>query len=107
MTCFNMVDEELSCSEPGIGIRDPVDPANLWCGSTWNDVLENCLNKCPEGTDEECSSGDICYDLTGNDLICKAEGFGVKKKADPQGRWCGDSYNHMMEFVSSCDDDVY
>lgn len=64
-------------------------------------VLENCPKKCPEGTDDECEDGMICYDLTGNEpTICKTEGFPVKRKADPNKRFCGDSYNHMMEFVS-------
>jgi hypothetical protein len=42
---------------------------------------------CPEGTDEECAIlgiGMICYDLTGNDLICEEAGVGVKEKGDPQ-----------------------
>ena len=64
-------------------------------------VLENCPKKCPEGTNEECGAGEQCFDLTGNEpMICKTEGFGVKKKADPTKRFCGDTYNQMMEFVS-------
>ena len=57
---------------------------DLWCGSSWNDVLENCAKNCPEGSDEECGPGLICYDLTGNDLICETAGVGVKEKGDPQ-----------------------
>lgn len=32
-------------------------------------------------------------------MVCKTEGFGVKKKGDPHKRWCGDDYNHMMKMV--------
>lgn len=87
MTCFNMSEDETKCEEEGVGIKEPVDSANLWCGTSWNDVLENCAMACPEGSDEECSAsgatGLSCYDLTGNDLICKVQGFGVKEKGDP------------------------
>ena len=54
---------------------------------------------CPEGTDEECGPGMICYDLTGNDVICRTAGIGVKENGDPDKRWCGSDYNDMM---SSC-----
>ena len=41
-------------------------------------------------------------------MVCKTEGFGVKKKGDPHKRWCGDDYNHMMKMVRRviifCDD---
>ncbi|KAL3790789.1 hypothetical protein ACHAWO_012923, partial [Cyclotella atomus] len=97
--CFNMADEEMSCNTTGVGIREPVDSANLWCGSSWNNVLEECRAGCPEGTDEECALlgiGMICYDLTGNDLICEEAGVGVKEKGDPQTRWCGATFNDML-----------
>ena len=99
MICFDMSTEEMSCNETGVGIREPVDPLHLWCGATWNQVLEECPKACPEGSDEECGPGMICYDLTGNDKICRTPGIGVKEKGDPQKRWCGADYNDMM---SSC-----
>jgi hypothetical protein len=99
MICFDMSTEEMACNETGVGIKDPVDPLHLWCGSTWNNVLEECPMPCPEGTDEECGAGMICYDLTGNDKICRTQGIGVKEKGDPNKRWCGSDYNDMM---SSC-----
>ena len=34
-SCFNMSEEEESCVEAGVGIREPVDPDMLWCGTTW------------------------------------------------------------------------
>ena len=100
MKCFDMSDEVESCMEEGVGIKEPTDSDNLWCGQTWNDVLENCAKKCPEGTDEECGFHGVCYDLTGNDLICKTEGYGVKAKADKSKRFCGSSWLDMMEHVS-------
>ncbi|KAL7482139.1 hypothetical protein ACHAW6_007834 [Cyclotella cf. meneghiniana] len=99
MICFDMSTEKVSCNETGVGIKDPVDPLHLWCGSSWNNVLEDCPKACPEGTDEECGVGMICYDLTGNDVICRTSGIGVKEKGDPNKRWCGSDYNDMM---SSC-----
>ena len=89
--CFNMSEEEQACNETGVGIREPVDSAMLWCGSSWNNVLEECRAGCPEGTDEECAMygiGMVCYDLTGNDLICEEAGKGVKEKGDPQTVRC-------------------
>jgi hypothetical protein len=96
MTCFNMATENVTCTEVGVGIKEPVDSANLWCGATWNEVLENCAKSCPEGSDEECGDGMMCYDLTGNDLICEYEGVGVKEKGDPDTRFCGVDYNDML-----------
>ena len=87
MICFNMSEEEQSCNTTGVGIKDPVDSKMLWCGSSWNNVLEECRAGCPEGTDEECEMygiGMVCYDLTGNDLICEEPNVGVKEKGDPQ-----------------------
>ena len=98
MTCWDMSEEEMYCNTTGVGIVEPTDPDMLWCGNSWNNVLEECPKKCPSGSDEECGFFGVCYDLTGNDLICKTEGFGVKKKGDPNKRFCGDSYMQMMEF---------
>lgn len=96
MTCFNMSEEEIQCSEEGVGIKEPVDPDMLWCGNDWIHLVENCPKKCPEGTDEECGFiGTRCFDMTGSDLICKTEGFGVKEKGDPNKRFCGSSFAQM------------
>ncbi|KAL9185661.1 hypothetical protein ACHAXT_003438, partial [Thalassiosira profunda] len=98
MVCFDMSTEDEWCNATGVGIKNKTDPDNLWCGTSWNHVLENCPKKCPEGTDEECGFLGACFDLTGNDLICAVEGAGVKVAGDPQERWCGSTYNQMMEF---------
>lgn len=96
MICFNMKDENVTCAEEGVGIKERVDPDMLWCGNDWMHLVENCPKKCPEGSDEECGFfGSTCYDMTGSDLICKTEGFGVKEKGDPMKRFCGTSYSHM------------
>ena len=96
MICFNMKDENVTCAEEGVGIKERVDPDMLWCGNDWMHLVENCPKKCPEGSDEECGFfGCTCYDMTGSDLICKTEGFGVKEKGDPMKRFCGTSYSHM------------
>jgi len=88
------------CSEPGVGVKAKVDPANLWCGTDWNNVLENCAKNCVEGSDEECGMGSKCFDLSGNDLICEVAGVGVKPKGDPLKRYCGATYQDMMKSVS-------
>jgi hypothetical protein len=96
MICFNMKDENVTCAEEGVGIKEPVDPDMLWCGNDWTHLVENCPKKCPEGSDEECGfMGTTCYDMTGSDLVCKTEGFGVKKKGDPLQRFCGTSFAQM------------
>ena len=86
MICYDMTDEPTSCNTTGVGIQEATPPENLWCGSSWNHVLENCAMPCPQGSDEECvlaGIGMVCYDLTGNDLICETAGVGVKEKGDP------------------------
>jgi len=96
MICFNMKDENVTCAEEGVGIKEPVDPDMLWCGNDWTHLVENCPKKCPEGSDEECGfMGTTCYDMTGSDLLCKTEGFGVKEKGDPLKRFCGTSFAQM------------
>ena len=40
MSCFNMQFDEESCLMEGVGIKEPTDPANLWCGSGWFQLLE-------------------------------------------------------------------
>lgn len=101
MKCFTMTGNKTDvCSEAGVGIKNVTDPKNLWCGSDWNNVLETCAKACPEGSDEECGPGLICYDLTGNDKICTTVGVPVKVKGDPLKRYCGATYNDMMKTVS-------
>eukprot|EP00984_Skeletonema_dohrnii_P000554 scaffold177_cov113-Skeletonema_dohrnii-CCMP3373.AAC.8 len=97
MSCFNMSEEEMSCSEEGVGIKAKVDPANLWCGETWLHMLENCPKPCPEGSDEECGNGMICYDMSNEEKKCLYMGYGVKEKDDPSKRFCGKTFAHMHE----------
>jgi len=97
MTCFNMSDEEVSCSKEGVGIKPKVDPANLWCGETWIHMLENCPKACPEGSDEECGPGLTCFDMSSEDKICLYVGYGVKEKDDPEKRFCGETFSKMLE----------
>jgi len=97
MICYNMAEEEVKCAEEGVGIKNKTDSANLWCGQSWNHVLENCERSCPEGSDEECPAGSVCFDLTGSDLICMTEGYGVKEKGDPDKMFCGATYEEMLK----------
>ena len=97
MTCFNMSEEETSCTTEGKGIRPRVDPKNLWCGNSWIHMLENCPKPCPEGSDEECGNGMTCFDMSNEELICEYIGYGVKEKDDPEKRFCGDTYEKMHQ----------
>ncbi len=97
MTCFNMSEEEKSCSSAGVGIKAKTDPANLWCGKSWLDMLENCPKPCPEGTDEECGDDMICYDMSNEAKVCEYMGYGVKERDDPNKRFCGKTFAHMHE----------
>ncbi len=110
MSCFNMSEEEQSCSAAGVGIKEKTDPANLWCGKSWLDMLENCPKPCPEGTDEECGDGMICYDMSNEAKVCEYMGYGVKERDDPNKRFCGKTFAHMHESCpkkcpSGADDD--
>lgn len=40
MKCFNMQSEETPCATVGVGVKEPTDPANLWCGSNYIQLLE-------------------------------------------------------------------
>ncbi len=97
MTCFNMSEEETSCSDEGVGIQEKIDPAMMWCGETWLHMLENCPKACPDGSDEECGPGMSCFDMTNEEKPCLYVGYGVKEKDDPSKRFCGNDYKHMHE----------
>lgn len=97
MVCFNMSEEETSCSDEGVGITEKIDPANMWCGETWLHMLENCPKACPDGSDEECGDGMSCYDMSNEEKKCLYVGYGVKEKDDPSKRFCGNDFAHMQE----------
>ena len=56
LRCFDMRHEEAQCMEEGVGVREPADPANLWCGSSYLQLAENCQKACPDGDDASCGS---------------------------------------------------
>lgn len=94
--------EDQSCLIEGVGIQEEVNPSNLWCGSSWLQLTENCSKACPEGSNDECgrdSAGSlmICYDMSASDQVCQRAGKGIKEKGDPNKRFCGSSYQNMME----------
>ena len=78
-----MKDEDEPCSTPGVGIKNATDPALLWCGSTWLNLVENCEKACPEGTDEECGTDWYgnpmkCFEMPPEE-VCKEEGVVSRK----------------------------
>ena len=40
MSCFNVQFDEESCLTEGVGIKESTDPSNLWCDSSWFQLLE-------------------------------------------------------------------
>jgi hypothetical protein len=74
MTCFNMKDEEESCLEAGVGVKDPVDPSSMWCGQNWSHALGQCSTPCPFGGG--CPGGEMCW--AGVECTSRLE---AKKKA--------------------------
>ena len=38
--------------------------SSFYCGSDWNDAINNCKKKCPSSDDTECPFDEHCYSLT-------------------------------------------
>mmetsp|Transcript_9742 Transcript_9742/g.21041 ORF Transcript_9742/g.21041 Transcript_9742/m.21041 type:complete len:1023 (-) Transcript_9742:106-3174(-) len=69
-----------------------------FCGSTWGDASSDCEHKqpCPNGTDEECTNGGVCW----ADTTCDSNnGAGLLyNKNDPSHlRFCGSSWTDASE----------
>lgn len=75
------------------------DPTNWWCGTSWSNMLENCEKRCE--TDADCAPNSwtegYCYRTSGGPDNCSTPGVGVKAAAPPGSRWCGTSWNNMLE----------
>ncbi|KAL9189137.1 hypothetical protein ACHAXT_011627 [Thalassiosira profunda] len=72
-----------------------------FCGTSWGDASSNCdaRQPCPSGTDQECTSGGVCW----ADTDCNtAEGHGILfDKGHPSHmRFCGISWNDASDNCS-------
>ena len=73
--------------------------ANLWCGTNYKMLVEQCPKRCEGGTDDECgkdADGNdmICFDMSTEETVCNMTGVGIKEPTDPDNLWCGTSWNH-------------
>ena len=79
------------------------DPSNWWCGSSWTDMLESCSKRCT--TDEDCAPNSwekgTCFRTVGGPENCSTPGVGVKAPIAPDSRWCGSTWNDMLETCSA------
>jgi hypothetical protein len=55
----------------------------LWCGKNYKDLVENCPQECPGGSDDECDGDMICFDMSTEEMSCNETGVGIKDPVDP------------------------
>lgn len=86
------------------------NPDNWWCGTSYSNMLETCSKRCT--TDEDCKASSssweagFCYKTTGGPENCATEGVPVKEPVPEGSRWCGSSWNDMLETcVGMCEAD--
>ncbi|KAL7482816.1 hypothetical protein ACHAW6_012959 [Cyclotella cf. meneghiniana] len=79
------------------------DPNNWWCGTSWANMLETCSKRCQ--TDEDCAVSSwekgTCYKTTGGAENCSTPGVPVKEASEPGSKWCGSTWNDMLETCSA------
>ena len=100
-----LLQEELKKEADEIAMNNP---DNWWCGTSWSNMLEKCEKRCE--TDEDCKPNSwtegFCYRTTGGPENCRTPGVGVKAAAAPGSRWCGTSWNNMLETCAAmCESD--
>ena len=75
------------------------DPNNWWCGSSYSNMLETCTKRCT--TDEDCKPSSweegFCFKTTGGPDNCSTPGVPVKEPVPEGSRWCGSTWNSMLE----------
>lgn len=84
------------------------DPDNWWCGSSWTDMLERCSKRCTSDSDCVVNSWDtaICFKTPGGEGNCAIEGQPAKQASAPGSKWCGRTWNDMLETCSQkCESD--
>lgn len=100
-----LLEQELLKEE---GEKAMADPMNWWCGTSWSNMLENCEKRCE--TDADCAPNSwtegFCYRTTGGPENCQTPGVAVKEALPPGSRWCGTSWNKMLQTCAAmCESD--
>lgn len=94
-----LLDEEIANERDEVAMEDS---SNWWCGSSWGDMLENCSKRC--ASDEDCKpnawTDGQCFRTTGGPENCSTPGVGVKAATPEGSKWCGRTWNDMLE---TCD----
>ncbi|KAL3801773.1 hypothetical protein HJC23_001169 [Cyclotella cryptica] len=79
------------------------DPNNWWCGTSWSNMLETCSKRCQ--TDDDCAVSSwekgTCYKTAGGPENCSTPGVPVKEASVPGSKWCGSTWNDMLETCSA------
>lgn len=97
-----LLDEEIERERAEEAMKDPM---NWWCGTSWSNMLETCAKRCEK--DEDCPGPNTwdplgtCYKTPGGPENCKEINVPVKDPVPPGSRWCGLSWNDMLETCSA------
>jgi hypothetical protein len=94
-----LLDEEIEKERAEAAMEDP---NNWWCGTSWTNMLETCAKRCTADADCKVNSWDeaTCYKTPGGPENCIEVGVPVKEAAPPGSRWCGSTWNDMLETCS-------
>ena len=96
-----LLDEEIAKQRDEAAMSDS---RNWWCGSSWSNMLENCSKRCTSDDDCKANAWDTsgkCYKTTGGPENCKTPGVPVKDAVPEGSRWCGQTWNNMLETCAS------
>ena len=95
-----LLDEEIQRERDEVAMSNP---NNWWCGTSYNNMLETCTKRCT--TDEDCKpnswSEGYCFKTPGGPNDCKTPGVPAKEPVPEGSRWCGITWNDMLETCSS------
>ena len=96
-----LLDEEIHMAREEEAMQDP---DNWWCGTSWSNMLETCALRCT--TDDDCkmvnpqqwsAEGGTCYKTPVGPENCQMVGVPVKEPVPEGRRWCGVTWNNMLE----------
>ena len=89
--CFKTTSGPDNCHTPGVPAKEPMPPGSMWCGSSWNDMLETCSSQCT--ADEDCPASKTCWSAPNT---CQYIGVPVKEKSEVGSLWCGVNHDDAM-----------
>ena len=78
------------------------DPDNWWCGTSWTNMLETCSKRCTKNDDCTVNSWEkaTCFKTAGGPGNCAIPGQPAKQASAPGSKWCGYTWNDMLETCS-------